>query len=79
MRHGTTTDPFPKQLVLLLDPSRLRGAGAITPRNARRGVAHGSGLSQQRRLVERSLGWLHAFERLRNPYDYGAATSACSN
>jgi transposase len=47
---------------------RLRAPG-ITPRIARRGVAHGSGLGQQRWVVERSFAWLHAFKRLRTRYE----------
>lgn len=37
---------------------QLRQRG-ITPRTARRGVAHGSGLGKQRWVVERGLAWLH--------------------
>ena len=47
---------------------QLRARG-ITPRIARRGVAHGSGLSRQRWVVERSFAWLHAFKRLRIRYE----------
>jgi transposase len=47
---------------------RLRARG-ITPRIARRGVAHGSGLGKQRWVVERSFAWLHAFKRLRTRYE----------
>ena len=32
---------------------------------ARRGVPHGSGLGRWRWVVERTLGWLHQFKRLR--------------
>ena len=39
---------------------QLRARG-ITPRIARRGVAHGSGLGKQRWVVERGFAWLHAF------------------
>jgi len=42
----------------------LRARG-ITPRIARRGVAHGSGLGQHRWVVERGFAWLHSYERLR--------------
>jgi transposase len=38
---------------------QLRARG-ITPRIARRGVAHGSGLGRHRWVVERSFAWLHA-------------------
>ena len=44
-------------------------ARGITPRIARRGVAHGSGLGRQRWVVERSFAWLHAFKRLRTRYE----------
>ena len=47
---------------------QLRDRG-ITPRIARRGVAHGSGLGKQRWVVERSFAWLHAFKRLRTRYE----------
>ena len=47
---------------------RLRARG-ITPRIARRGVAHGSGLGKQRWVVERGFAWLHAFKRLRTRYE----------
>jgi transposase len=40
---------------------RIRG---ITPRIARRGVAHGSGLGKHRWVVERGFAWLHGFKRL---------------
>ncbi len=45
---------------------RARG---ITPHIARRGVAHGSGLSRQRWMVERCFAWLHVFKRLRIRYE----------
>jgi transposase len=48
---------------------RVRG---ITPRIARRGVAHGSGLGKQRWVVERGFAWLHAFKRLRTRYEHRA-------
>ena len=48
---------------------QLRARG-ITPRIARRGVAHGSGLGRQRWVVERSFAWLHAFKRLRTRYEH---------
>jgi transposase len=41
----------------------------ITPRIARRGVAHGSGLGKIRWVVERRFAWLHAFKRLRTRYE----------
>ena len=46
---------------------QLRSRGA-TPRTARRGVAHGSGLDEQRWVVERGVAWLPAFTRLRPRY-----------
>jgi len=42
---------------------QLRARG-ITPRIARRGTAHGSGLGALRWPVERTLSWLHQFRRL---------------
>ena len=50
---------------------QLRARG-ITPRIARRGVAHGSGLGKQRWVVERGFAWLHAFKRLRTRYEHRA-------
>ncbi len=50
------------------DHDKYRGllrARGITPRIARRGVAHGSGLGKHRWVVERTFAWLHAFKRLR--------------
>ena len=41
----------------------------ITPSLARRGVEHGSGLGVYRWVVERTLGWLHQFRRLRVRYE----------
>lgn len=40
-------------------------AAGITTQIARRGQAHGSGLGKTRWVVERTLGWLHNFRRLR--------------
>ncbi len=48
---------------------RLLRARGITPRIARRGVAHGSGLGRTRWVVERGFAWLHAFKRLRTRYE----------
>lgn len=42
----------------------LRSLG-ITPRLARRGTEHGSGLGVYRWVVERTLSWLHGFRKLR--------------
>jgi transposase len=47
---------------------QLRTRG-ITPRIARRGVGHGSGLGRQPWVVERGFAWLHAFKRLRTRYE----------
>lgn len=41
---------------------RARGIG---PRVAKRGEPHGSGLGRVRWVVERTIGWLHQFGRLR--------------
>ena len=41
----------------------------ITPALARRGAAHGSGLGVYRWVVERTLGWLRQFRRLRVRYE----------
>ncbi|ROR37535.1 DDE family transposase [Kitasatospora cineracea] len=46
----------------------LRRRG-ITPRIARRGIAHGSGLGKTRWAVERTFAWLHQFKRLRIRYE----------
>ncbi len=42
----------------------LRTLG-ITPRIARRGTPHGSGLGKVRWVVERTFSWLHQYKRLR--------------
>ncbi len=44
---------------------RLLWKRGIKPLIARRGVAHGSGLDEVRRVVERAFAWLHQFKRLR--------------
>ncbi|WP_369809389.1 IS5 family transposase [Frankia sp. QA3] len=44
-------------------------ARQITPIIARRGAPHGSGLGRQRWPVERTLGWLHQFRRLRTRWE----------
>ena len=41
----------------------------IAPVLARRGAEHGSGLGVRRWVVERPLGWLHQFRRLRVRYE----------
>ena len=48
---------------------RLLRQRNITPHIARRGTAHGSGLGVHRWYVERTIGWLHAFKRLRVRYE----------
>lgn len=49
--------------------SRARG---ITPKIARRGTPHGSGLGKTRWVVERTFAWLHQFKRLRVRYEIRA-------
>lgn len=44
----------------------------ITPKIARRGVPHGSGLGKTRWVVERTFAWLHQFKRLRIRYEIRA-------
>ncbi|GHH66564.1 transposase [Streptomyces umbrinus] len=44
----------------------------IVPKIVRRGASHGSGLGKTRRVVERALGWLHQFKRLRVHYEIRA-------
>ncbi|MER7813332.1 IS5 family transposase [Streptomyces sp900116325] len=51
---------------------RLVRARGITPKIARRGVPHGSGLSKTRWVVERTFAWLHQFKRLRTRYEIRA-------
>jgi transposase len=48
---------------------RLLRARGITPRIARRGQRHGSGLGTHRWVVERGFAWLHQFKRLRTRYE----------
>ena len=60
--RGYNHDKYRRQL-------RARG---ITPRIARRGVAHGSGLGKWRWVVERGSAWLHSFKRLRTRYEHRA-------
>ncbi len=48
---------------------RLLRQRRITPKIARRGQAHGSGLGKQRWVVERTFSWLHNFPRLRTRYE----------
>lgn len=44
---------------------RLLRARGITPKIARKGTVHGSGLGKTRWVVERTFAWLHQFKRLR--------------
>lgn len=46
----------------------LRERG-ITPRIAKRGTGHGSGLGKGRWVVERTFSWLHSNRRLERRYD----------
>jgi transposase len=46
----------------------LRERG-ITPRIAKRGTSHGSGLGKERWVVEQTISWLHANRRLERRYD----------
>ena len=48
---------------------RLLRQRRITPKIARRGTSHGSGLGKQRWVVERTFSWLHNFRRLRIRYE----------
>jgi transposase len=48
---------------------RLLWKRGIKPLIARCGVAHGSGLSKTRWVVERTFAWLHHFKRLRTRYE----------
>ena len=72
-------DPRRRPRVLLADRDydhdkyrRLLRRRGITPRIARRGVAHGSGLGKYRWVVERGFAWLHAFKRLRTRWEHRA-------
>ncbi len=51
---------------------RLVRERGVTPRIARHGVGHGSGLGKRRWVVERTFAWLHAFKRLRMRYEVRA-------
>ncbi|MFD3881186.1 transposase [Streptomyces microflavus] len=48
---------------------RLIRARGITPKIARSGAPHGSGLGKTRWFVERTFAWLHQFKRLRTRYE----------
>ncbi|QCD60890.1 IS5 family transposase [Streptomyces hawaiiensis] len=51
---------------------RVLRARGITPKIARKGTAHGSGLGRTRWVVERTFAWLHQFKRLRTRYEIRA-------
>jgi transposase len=51
---------------------RLLRRRGITPKIARRGAPHGSGLGKTRWVVERTFAWLHQFKRLRTRYEIRA-------
>lgn len=51
---------------------RLLRAHGITPKIARRGTAHGSGLGKTRWVIERPFAWTHQFKRLRIRYEIRA-------
>ncbi|MBV1940535.1 IS5 family transposase [Streptomyces sp. NPDC060006] len=51
---------------------RLVRARGITPKFARKGTPHGSGLGKTRWVVERTFAWLHQFKRLRIRYEIRA-------
>ncbi|MGX1027486.1 transposase [Streptomyces ambofaciens] len=51
---------------------RLLRARGITPKIARKGTVHGSGLGKTRWVVERTFAWLHQFKRLRIRYEIRA-------
>jgi transposase len=51
---------------------RLLRARGVTPKIARKGTAHGSGLGRTRWVVERTFAWLHQFKRLRIRYEIRA-------
>jgi transposase len=51
---------------------RALWARGVKPVIARRGVDHGSGLGNERWVVERTFAWLHNFRRLRTRYERDA-------
>lgn len=57
---------------------RLLHAHEITPRIARRGVAHGSGQGQRRWVVQRGFAWLLSCERLRTRGSVGPTSTSGS-
>ncbi len=48
------------------------GPAASTPKIARKGTAHGSGLGKNRWVVERTFAWLHQLKRPRIRYEIRA-------
>lgn len=48
--------------------AELRARG-ITPKIAKRGTEHGSGLGKDRWVIERTFSWLHNHRRLARRYD----------
>ena len=66
--------PGSRRVLRLSSYRRLLRASGITPRIARRGAAHGSGLGKVRWVVERGFAWLHALKRLRTRYERRADT-----
>lgn len=56
---------------------RLLRARGNTPKIARKGTAHGSGLGKTRWVVERTFAWLRQFKRLRIRYEIGADLHLC--
>lgn len=77
--HGLRGRPRHRPRRLFADRSydfdkyrRLIRARGITPKIARRGAPHGSGLGKTRWVVERTFAWLHQFKRLRIRYEIRA-------
>jgi transposase len=89
--HGRRGRPKRRPRYLLADRAydhtsyrRQLAARGITAIIARRGIPHGFGLGRQRWPVERTIGWLHQFRRLRTRWERRAdlhqafLTLACS-
>ena len=74
LRHLGAGDPLPARL---LGDRAYGSAGheailswlGVRPQLAQRGAAHGSGLGRIRWVLERTIGWLKGFRRLRLRYD----------
>ncbi|MGC0334856.1 transposase [Streptomyces sp. SAI-170] len=59
---------------------RILRARGITPKIARKGATHGSGLGRTRWVVDRTFAWLHQFKRLRTATRFvPTSTSVCFN